>query len=447
VQHCRLRAGFDVRHEEPTTRFSDAANQRNVLLIAYHFPPVRGSSGVQRTLRFAQHLPKYGWRPIVLSIDPRAYAQTSAQVDGNELPPGLEVRRAFGLDAGRHLSVFGRYPRSLALPDRWATWRFWATRAARKLIRERNVTAIWSTFPIATAHRIGLEIARSSGLPWVAEFRDPMWQGDYPPDPKVNRAWERLEQMIFAEARRVVVVTPGAASLYRERFPDYGASRVALIENGYDEETFSRAEQSLAVANDTVPGGGPVTLLHSGVIYPSERDPTQFFAAVQALKRRGEISSADLRIVLRATGDDARYRRDLAALDIADIVCLAPAIDYLAALREMLTVDGLLVLQAANCNAQIPAKLYEYLRAGRPVLALTDPAGDTAATLAAAGTGMVARLDSQQEIEAALTEFLVRLREGKFRLPSAAAVARCSREAQAGQLAELLGEVTAQSRI
>ena len=105
-----------------------------------------------------------------------------------------------------------------------------------------------------------------------------------------------------------------------------------------------------------MPGGAPVTLLHSGVIYPSERDPTQFFAAVQALKRRGEISSADLRIVLRATGDDARYRQDLAALDIADIVCLAPAIDYLAALREMLTVDGLVVMQAANCNTADPGK-------------------------------------------------------------------------------------------
>ncbi len=116
--------------------------------------------------------------------------------------------------------------------------------------------------------------------------------------------------------------------------------------------------------------------------------------------------------------------------------------DYLAALEEMLSVDGLLLLQASNCNAQIPAKLYEYLRAERPILALTDPAGDTARTLDAAGAGLVARLDSTDEIEAAIPAFMEQVRRGTWRRASAEAVRRCSRAAQAGQLAQVLDAVT-----
>ena len=90
------------------------STERTVLLIAFHFPPIKGSSGVQRTLRFAQHLPKFGWRPIVLTIDPRAYEE-AGNIVGNEIPEGLEVHRAFGLNTARQLSLFGRYPEALAL--------------------------------------------------------------------------------------------------------------------------------------------------------------------------------------------------------------------------------------------------------------------------------------------------------------------------------------------
>src|SRR4051812_24392204 len=131
---------------------------RTVLLVAFHFPPVRGSSGVQRTLRFAQHLPKFGWRPIVLTVKPGAY-EAVAEIAGNEVPANLTVARAFGLDAARHLSLFGRYPGRLALPDRWATWKHWAIRKARHILTQRRVDAVWSTFPIATAHEIGLAVA------------------------------------------------------------------------------------------------------------------------------------------------------------------------------------------------------------------------------------------------------------------------------------------------
>ena len=424
------------------------AQPRSVLLIAFHFPPLKGSSGVQRTLRFAQHLPKYGWEPVVLTIDPRAYEALSGS-PGNEIPAGLEVHRAFGVDAARTLSLFGRYPRSLALPDRWASWRLWAVRRAMRLIGKRSIDAIWSTFPIATAHAIGLQVAQRTGLPWIAEFRDPMWQGDYPPDSQVNRCWRELEQQTVARADATIVTAPSAVSLYRERFPWCSPSRITLIENGYDDETFRRAGSALGQGAGRPAAAPerarPLRILHSGIIYPSERDPTELFAALAGLKRRGIISSRDLQIVLRASGSEHEYRARLEQLDIADVVRLEPPIPYLHALEEMLTADGLLILQAANCNAQVPAKLYEYLRAQRPILALTDRSGDTGQTLERLGTGLIAPLDSAAAIEAALVKFLEDVRSGAWPAAEPAALARLSREAQAGQLAERLEAAVAAS--
>jgi glycosyltransferase involved in cell wall biosynthesis len=430
--------GGELVNAQPQTQGAPA--QRTVLLIAYHFPPLRGSSGMQRTLRFAQHLPKFGWRPIVLSIHPRAYEEV-AQVAGNEVPADLAVHRAFGFNAATQLALFGRYPKALALPDRWATWRFWAVPKALRLIREEGVDAIWSTFPVSTAHLIGLELAKRTGLPWVAEFRDPMWQHDWPPDPTANKVWRDLEHKIFARADWTVFTAPSAIDLYGERFPKLPAERRVLIENGFDEETFRRAEQSGAaapVAARHSQRARPITLLHSGIIYRSERDPTQFFAAIAALKKQGRIDAQRLQVVLRASGTESNYLGDLQRLDIADIVRLEPAIDYMAALKEMLTVDGLLILQAANCNAQVPAKLYEYLRARRPILALTDPAGDTARTLQKAATGLIARLDNTAEIEAALLKFLAQIESDTTGVLSIDDVARYSREAKTGELSQLL---------
>lgn len=413
---------------------------RTVLLIAFQFPPMRGSSAIQRTLRFAQHLPKFGWKPVVLTATPGAYEQVSTTADVEIA--GIDVHRARAFDAARHLSLFGRYPRSLAIPDRWVTWKYSAVRAALRLIREKRVDVVWTTFPIATAHEIGLAVEMRSGLPWVAEFRDPMWQGDYPPDPRVNRVWKDLESRVFERARRVVVTTPGAARDYRERYPAFGEANIQVVENGFDEETFADAEARVrSRPAATPPADRRLTLLHSGVIYPSERDPTCLFDAVALLKSRGDPVASRLDIRLRATGSDSRYRRMIDERQIGDIVRLEPAVDYVSALEEMLTVDGLLILQAANCNAQIPAKIYEYFRAGRPIVALTDPAGDTATALRRAGAGLVAPLDSVDAIAAALCEFVRRTDERQWHAASSAAVGEYSREHRTAEIAAIFAEV------
>ena len=88
-----------------------------VLMVAYHFPPMNVSSGIQRTLRFAQYLPALDWEPAVLTVHPRAYPGVS-NASLADVPSNLRVHRAFALDTAKHLALFGRYPRMLCIPDR-----------------------------------------------------------------------------------------------------------------------------------------------------------------------------------------------------------------------------------------------------------------------------------------------------------------------------------------
>lgn len=411
---------------------------RRALLIAYHYPPVQASSGVQRTLAFSRYLPELGWHPAVLTVTRNAFVRHRAE---NErlIPHGVQVLRAPALDAARHLSIGGRYPRVLGLPDRWVSWLPGAVARGLAWIRRCKPQIVFSTYPIATAHLIGWWLHRLTGLPWVADFRDPMAQEDYPEDPRQWASFKAVEERAVRDAARMLFVTEGAAQMYRQRYPQ-AAERVAIVENGYDEATFAGSDAGVAERRE-----GPLTLLHSGILYLSERDPNAFFDALAQLKREGAASAATLRIVLRASGHVEHYRALLEQRGIADLVALEPPVDYRAAVAEMTRADGLLVFQASNCNAQIPAKVYEYLRAGRPILAFTDPAGDTARLLARFGVDALARLDSSAEIAELLRRALRRIPRGDWPLADPRMVAACTRRERSRELAAIFDDVAGNS--
>jgi hypothetical protein len=411
--------------------------RRRVLMVAFHFPPLAGSSGIQRSLRFVQHLPSQGWDPIVLSAHPRVYDRTADDLLA-EVPPDVPVHRAFALDTARHLSIGGRYPGMLARPDRWSSWRLGAVPSGLALIRRYRPDVIWSTYPIATAHRIALTLHKLSAIPLVMDFRDPMAQEGYPADPRTWRSFERIEQEAMRHASKLVFVTPGCQRLYRERYPHVESSRFALIENGFDEEAFLDAERERGT--DAL-NPGCVTILHSGIVYPSERDPSALFDALGRMMRSGRIDSATLRIRFRAPLHSDLLERLAAQTGTRSLIEILPAVPYREALREMMCSDGLLVMQGANCNDQIPAKLYEYFRARRPILGLADPAGDTGICMQHAGVRHVVPLEDTLRVERALEQHLADLRSKTPIATSPAHIATMSRQARTRAFADLLTAV------
>jgi len=410
---------------------------KRALLIAFHFPPQAGSSGIQRTLSFSKLLGRHGWEPMVLSAHPRAYAvQNPSQLAA--IAPDLVVRRPFALDTKRHLGFKGRYIEALAIPDRFVSWWFGAMPTGLAMIRRYKPQVIWSTFPVATAHLIALGLHRLTGLPWIADFRDPMLQPSHPTSKRLRAIYGWIERQTIHRCRFAVFTTHSALRSCRERFPEIDPAKFLVIENGYDEEEFGRLVEAVAAsAAPAVPGKRRTTLLHSGVLYDAGRNPEFFLAALAALKSAGKVNAAGLRVVLRAPGNMAATRAKVDRQGVGDIVEVLPPIPYRDALNEMLAADGLLLFQGTPFNNQIPAKIYEYFRARKPILGLVDPKGETAEVLYGAGFTLSAQVNDALEIGIALERFLLGLRDGSAYIASDAIIAQASRTHKAAQLAQL----------
>jgi hypothetical protein len=185
-------------------------------------------------------------------------------------------------------------------------------------------------------------------------------------------------------------------------------------------------------------------LVHSGQMDPDERDPTNLFAAVARLKEAGRIGPSDLKIVLRATGHDATHAKKIQDFRIGDTVSLEPLVPHRQALQELFDADGLLILQGPACNRQIPAKLYEAFRTGRPLFVIADPNGDTANAVRETHVHGVVRHDSVDEIAERLCAFLTEILKDRAAGQPLATLKRYSRETRTAELAALFDSVVGQ---
>ena len=410
------------------------ASNNVALIVAYHFPPQSGSSGLLRTLKYSRYLPEFGWQPVVLTAHPRAYESVEPKGE-KSIPAGVPVYRAFALDTKKHLSFRGSYFDWMALPDRWATWAIGAVPAGIWAIWKHRVRVIFSTFPISTAVLIGLVLHLLTRKPWVVDLRDSMTEDEYPKDPRTRRVRRWIERQAMHRSIRVIFTAASTRRLYLERYPELSADKCLLIPNGYDEEDFA----SLKIQQPSpVPADRPLRLLHTGFIYPEERDPRPFFRALARLKREGQISSSSLHIAFRGPGSEDLYARLMKELDIDDLIQLQPHVPYLQSLQECANGDGLLLFQAVNCDHQIPAKAYEYLRLRKPIFALTSHNGDTAALLNETDGATIVDLAREDDIYHAFPAFLAAVREGGHSVSDLNRVQRYARRKQAEELAKCL---------
>jgi glycosyltransferase involved in cell wall biosynthesis len=224
--------------------------------------------------------------------------------------------------------------------------------------------------------------------------------------------------------------------MYLHRYPGLPAARCLVISNGYDEADFARLTPMAARSE-------PLRLIHAGVIYENERDPRPFFRAIARLRREERVGAPALRVELRGSGTDAYCARLVQELGIGDIVRVLPALPYLENLESCASADALLLLQGENCNHQIPAKAYEYLRLAMPILALTSEKGDTAQLLTECGGATIVDLADEEAIYRMLPGFLDSLRNGAHPRPDPARAERYARHSQARDLAVCLSEVAA----
>lgn len=416
--------------------------EKRVLLIAHDFPPIR-SSGIYRPAKFAKYLPEFGWTPVVLSAEPFG---TGTRDDSllSQLPSGIRIHRAnrpslIDAEAELYLRLFGRDPRPdavppavahqhpnaavppraghsiksillsrilsparralqhvLYFPDDANLWALEALRLGRRILSAERVDVIYSTSSPASSHLVGHLLSRQFGIPHVTEFRDP-WSRNIPRrlDPPLRKMVERrLEHRVLRHAARIIYISDRLAQQARETFADLPADRFVVIENGYDEADFG----SLPPFHRAP--GLPLRLLNVGTIYSS----AGFEAVLQSIEqvRRDRGPDAIRLIHVGPLLGDQKER--LSAPDIADCVELRGTVPHsqIATLMNSVDIHLLTVPDGDESRpANIPGKVYEQLRSGRPIL-YVGARGDSWNRVADAAAGWT--LTPQEQ--ASLTELL-----------------------------------------
>ncbi|WP_207060984.1 glycosyltransferase [Motiliproteus sp. SC1-56] len=399
-------------------------------MVAFHYPPAGFSSGVHRTLCFANDLVDLGWSPTVLTASPNAYP-TRFDDTCARIRPEVTVTRGWTINSAQTLAVAGRYLRGLALPDRWSSWILSGVIRGLQTIRRQPPKALWSTYPIASAHVIGLILHRLTGLPWVADFRDPMYDQHFPNHPWERRSHQWIEAKVMRHARFAVVTTEGTAKELAQRHAtkNHDGARYEVIANGYDPQLFVQAPKH--------PGPREhITLLHSGLLDPADRPPQALLNAIRVLNTERHLPP--IRLHLRAPGNEGQLNALIKMAGCDDAVRLLPPLPCQAAINEICQSDALVLLQGPSCPNQIPAKLYEYMRSERPVLGLCSPNSETAQLLRHAGVSHVAQIDNNEAVTKQLARLRLQLVRGDALGVSQSVVETHSRTQRARELNALL---------
>jgi len=435
---------------------------RKVLMIVYYYPPLGGIGGM-RTLRLASRLPSLGWEPIVLTVSEGTLAVIERDASDGEIPgvrvfrtfnPDLafRVKRLAGFDVSQKVSRASRgaaAPASLkarlatglsdwaGMPDRFIDWFPFARRRAIELVRTFAPEVVFTSSPPSTCHIIAASVKSRTGVPWVADLRDP-WIGRFYSEghglPNMVNSW--LEKRSLTRADALSAVSESIGEDLRHRL----SLKVEHIPNSYDEDM-------LASAAPVEEEG--MNILYAGSLLPGRRDPGPVFRALSALRQAGrEISG--VKIVF--AGNDVAIASELAAAEgVEDRVEVLGLLSPEEAAAREKGASALLYIQnfnseAASANRVLSegptGKLLEYLGTGRPVLALMPSAGSSESLIMDTSAGEVAKTDDdvRRVLERWLDEF-----ESTGRLASRArpeAIESYSSQAMASRFADLFDRVS-----
>ena len=355
---------------------------RRVLMINYYFPPL-GGIGSLRALGFAEHLPEFGWEPIVLAPRNGAYlddpslgfrADRVVRAWSLELSrAGKRVLRTSGDDVEpAAVGPLRSVPRALVrrwlyFPDAQIGWYPGALAGGRRVIRDMKVDAIFSSSGPITAHLVARSLRRRSAIPWIAEFRDP-WSARLLDAelPQRQRA-ERLERSIAAEASAVVMPSPSWSAEHARRWD----RAVATIPNGF---------------GDVPPAGSPphgeLVACYLGSYYPPSQDLSAIWAALARLA--AERSSRPVRVRVVGAVSSA-MRAELRAHGIEPLLEETGFVPHAEALRLAASSSVLLVAGPTGEDRAgegwVPAKLFEYLATGLPIVWVGPAENDGASLL------------------------------------------------------------------
>ena len=439
---------------------------KRVLIITYYWPP-SGGSGVQRWVKFAKYLPKEGWQPVIYTpenpelttidktlaeeIPPEAEvvkthifepygiyrklmgkgsstdlkALTSAGSDGNEVNPVNGGKKSWK----QKLSLYIRG--NFFIPDPRIMWVRPSVKFLKSYLKKHPVDAIVSTGPPQSMHLIGLELSKATGLPWLADFRDPWTKIFYfkhlELTPRSEAKHQALEKKVVDGATRVIAVSP----MVKKDFEAITSTPVELITNGFDEEDF----------NDPFEADEYFNITHTG-LFASDGDPEILWKVLAAKCQEDKEFRKLLRI--RLVG-----KTDQEIVNSIETAGLGPNLVNLGyqshevAVREQRNASVLILplRKEPEYEAVLPGKLFEYLASRRPILGIGQTDGAMAQVVRNTGSGIVYDWNEEQKIRR-WVDFSWEEFKNHELLDNATDISMYSRRRLTKRLVSLLEEIT-----
>jgi len=435
---------------------------RDCLIVASNFPPIQ-SAGVYRTLRLVKYLPNHGWRLKVLTLStdtllPNATTdfslldQIAKDIEVYRAParfpietfnrvtgrakrkrPQLDItpkqdlttesaahdRQQLVSDSMRNGNLSGwsqRLKDRLTIPwktpDRLIGWVGAAAKLGTQVVRNSTPDLIYSSGPPWSNHLVAGKIVSATGLPWVADFRDP-WVGNaFRPnrsgDTWAGRKHRMLEANVYMSASTVIFNTARARYDAIDRIGDSLAKKSVVIPNGFDPEHF---EVINTQPNENLPKRTkPIQMIHAGAFY-GKRNVDSMLAVIGEMKQAGKLSAGDFQLEL--IGKIRSHEKSLIEQhSISDLVTQTPPMPHQKCLERLFTADVLLLVQT-EAPLCIPGKLYEYVALEKPILTLAAE-GSTADLVAQENLGPCIDPADRALLEAGLHHLLQQIGSGEF---------------------------------
>lgn len=431
---------------------------KKVLIIAYYWPPSAGS-GVQRWLKFVKYFRNYGWEPVVYTPENPDFDLKDEKLL-QEIPEDVQIikqpifepfqlySKLTGQKAGAQVNPImkgsgkkNNWKSRLALwiranvfiPDSRMFWINPSVSFLQNWLKNNPVDAIVSTGPPHSMHLIGLGLKQKTGLPWLADFRDPWTKIDFyhelPLELWADKRHRRLERKVLSKADAVLVV----GNQMKEDLKDLNLKFLEVVSNGFDPADIDLSQPSVPDEK--------FTILHIGMLGKA-RSHSIFWEGLNELRTEMPDLQDDLEVRIYGVADPF-VQSQIQHFEDTKWIKFLPYISHDEVIRVQRSAAVLLlsINHVPMAKGIVTGKIFEYLAIGNPVLCIGPPDGDAAAILQEAEAGMVVDFDDKEGFKKSVIELYQNWKSGNRRKTSSG-ITRFSRKELCGRVAAILDEIT-----
>jgi len=382
---------------------------KKVLIIAYHYPPL-GGGGVFRTLKFTKYLPQFGFKPFVLTVRNAMYRVKDPSLL-KEVPPEVRIFRTLSLEHRLLLGPFWKLrinPKWIFIPDMNIGWLPFAVRRGEKIIEEENIDVIYATAPAYTSLLIGYLLKKKTGKPLVVDFRDPWTQNVFMKFPSKlhKKIDEKMEKTVLKLADYIIMAAEPATLSMIDKYP-FIKGKCTTITNGFDVEDFKDLKKEGSTEK--------FTIAHIGSLY-ALLTPKYFLTALQQLIAEKEELRSCVQVLF--VGHSGKETEDLVdKFGLHDVIKLVGYLPHKECLGFMVNSDVLLLIITIKGDYgkwMFTGRLFEYLGARRPILALAPLDGVAADLVRSAKAGIVVHPDDVDSIKRTILKLFQKWKRGNL---------------------------------